>query len=145
MSTKCSDCEEPLADGWADACPKCGSQRKTHSVSATARIGFRASATATVIRFHERIADGADYIVRNAANEDDTGSFAAVVAICGTACEMALRYAFSSFVNQNPNPPAPAACAAVTELLNSTRQVHLRDKSGKQLQLWTDTTRDDWS
>lgn len=33
QSTKCSGCGEPLPEGFAKPCPKCGDTRKTHDVS----------------------------------------------------------------------------------------------------------------
>ena len=98
-----------------------------------------------VIRYHERIADAAAHIVASAKGNDDHGSWAAAVALCGTACEAAAAYALRSFLEVDAARAVPlhheSLTRAIRELLDSTATVNLRVPT--QCALWFALANDD--
>lgn len=94
-SSACGNCGEPLAEPAntpaesRQACPKCGSMRRSFSVEMTGSLTVSGSVTATVITYPKALLTIAQSLI-------DQGHFNIAIVTSHMACEVAAERAFDA-------------------------------------------------
>ena len=76
--------------------------------------------------------EAAQRIVNQADSPTDSGSWAAAIALCGTACEVSAAYVFDAFLSQ-PKRYHETVKSAVRDLLDSPATVNLEPTAQRAL------------